>query len=647
MSGIVGIYYFDERPVALNDVGRMVDQLAHRGPDGSDLWVEGAVGLGHRMLWTTPESVTEQLPAKSPSGHLVITADARIDNRDDLIRILALPMSSHDPVTDSQLILAAYEKWGEHCLKHLIGDYAFAIWNRRDQVLFCGRDTMGVKPFYYYHSEQFFAFASEIKALFCLTEVPRKLNEVRVADYIVRCFDDQSATFYQDIRRLPSATHLYVSRDRFTFESYWQLDASRKITFKTDAEYAEAFREVFTEAVRCRLRRVYEVGSTLSGGLDSSSIACTSRDLLKQAGQDSLPTFSAIFPSLPESVLSKIDERQYIEAVVAMGGVKPHYLRADLLNSLTDMEQVLWHVDEPFPPPNMYIHWAMFKMAQQQNVRVMLEGSDGDSTVSHGWELLPELARTGRWGALCTEATALSQKYECSPWNFIWDNGFKPLLDGPLDSLKSVLRGHRPMYAVNYRFIDPEFANAVGIAERVGQFQATDVNAAWLSARQVHCQGIAMPMFQYVLELVDKMAAAFALEARYPFFDRRLMEFCVALPPEQKLHQGWGRYVMRRAMEGILPPAVQWRLRKGNLSANYRYKMLEYDQATMEQAIFHPPSPLEKYMNIAALQANYQDYANNPMKGDAMAVCGAVTLGLWFNQFQAQSRQPVSMVENL
>ena len=203
MSAIAGIHYLNERPVDFADLGRMVDILAHRGPDGADIWSEGSVGFGHRMLWTTPESLLEKLPLVNQRGDLVITADARIDNREELIAALSLAECRFEKITDSHLILAAYEKWGETCPEHLLGDFAFAIWDKRNQMLFCARDHFGVRPFYYHHCpRRMFAFASEIKALLCLSEVPNRLNEVRVGAYLEVMLEDKIITFYGDIFRL-------------------------------------------------------------------------------------------------------------------------------------------------------------------------------------------------------------------------------------------------------------------------------------------------------------------------------------------------------------------------------------------------------------------------------------------------------------
>src|SRR5207245_10257224 len=175
--------------------------------------------------------------------------------------------------TDAALILAAYERWGERCPEHLLGDFALAIWDARRATLFCARDHFGVKPFYYHHAPgRLFCFASEIKGLVALAEVPRRLNETRVADYLVPLLEDKEITFYEEIVRLPPAHRMAVTREGVRMEQYWALDPEREIRMKSDGEYAEAFREIFTEAVRWRLRSAIPVESMSSGVLDSSSI---------------------------------------------------------------------------------------------------------------------------------------------------------------------------------------------------------------------------------------------------------------------------------------------------------------------------------------------------------------------------------------
>jgi len=229
LSAIAGIYYRDGRPVMHSNLEQMLANLAHRGPDGAGLWSEANVGLGHRMLWTTPESLHERLPLYTQAGDLAITADARLDNRDELLTSLRLTDRPAGEISDSALILAAYQEWGDACPQKLLGDFAFAIWDGRKQHLFCARDHFGVKSFFYYASDTLMVFANEIKALLTLSDVPRRLNETRIADYLTGIFEDQTATFYQGILRLPAAHTLTIDAHSMRLKRYWVLDPTYEL----------------------------------------------------------------------------------------------------------------------------------------------------------------------------------------------------------------------------------------------------------------------------------------------------------------------------------------------------------------------------------------------------------------------------------
>lgn len=662
MSGITGIYYIDARPVDRADLGRMVDILAHRGPDGANVWKEGSIGLGHRMLCTTPESLLEQLPLVNQTGELVLTADARIDNRDELIAALSLTDRSRDQITDSQLILTAYEKWGESCPERLLGDFAFAIWDGRKQLLFCARDYFGVKPFYYYYQpSRAFIFASEIKALLCVPGVPRRLNKIRVADHLASIVEDQVITFYQGICRLPSGHSLRIDREGSQLQQYWSLDPAREICYVADEEYAEAFREIFTEAVRCRLRSAFPVGCSLSGGLDSSSVVCVARKLLAGNGNHPLHTFSYIFDEVPEC-----DERPFINAVLDQGRVESHYVHADRLSPLADIDRVLWHQDQPFLVHNLFMEWFQYSVAQQQGIRVMLDGEDGDTTVSHGEEYLIELARAGRWVAFSREATALSQHFNIPTswwlqdygltyltelahtgqwialvkqvnevskhfrvprWQLLWNRGLKPLAPEPIRYIWRALRGYnqpaRPIGVMN-----PVFAQRINWAERETALMEAHINPLH-TQREQHWLNLTAGIIPYFEEVGDKATAAFSIEQRHPFWDRRLVEFCLAIPPEQKLYQGWPRGVMRRAMTNILPKEVQWRVGKSDLSPNFTRNLLAFEHKLLEEVIVKNPQDIEEYVDISTLRETYYRYVSQPTIDDAEAIWPAVTLAVW------------------
>ena len=663
MSAIAGIYYPDGQPVNRADLERMIETLAHRGPDGAGVWSEGSVGLGHRMLWTTPESLHERLPLVNETGDLVLTADARIDNRDELIAALGLTDRPPGEITDSQLILAAYEKWGEHCPGKLLGDFAFAIWDERRQKLFCARDHFGVKPFYYYSSGRAFVFASEIKALLCLPEVPRRLNELRVGYHLAMTVEDKALTFYQDIFRLPPAHGMTVSRDRTRLQAYWSLDPSRELRMESDEAYAEAFRELFTETVRCRLRSAFPVGSLLSGGLDSSAVTCVARDLLAQNGGHRLHTISAIYDETPEC-----DERRFINAVLGQGNLEPHYVHMDQLSPLADFERVFWHGDEPFTSPTFYIAWGLSQAAHEQGVRVLLDGLDGDTAVSHGNGYLAELARTGRWAAFAREARAiaqhenlpsvpllleqygvpyltelargwkwvtfareaneLSRHLDVSRRNLFRYCGLKPVLPESLKRTWRALRGrNRPARSVD-SIINPEFASRISLDEHIKAL-AGHRSILPRTAREEHYRALTSGLIPYVFELANRASTAFSVEARHPFSDRRLLEFCLALPPEQKLYQGWTRIVMRRALAGILPEEVQWRGGKTINSTAFTHGLLNFEDGLLEEVIMNGPGSIEPHVDIAALRETYHRYLSQKQPADEIRVWNAATLALW------------------
>ncbi|MFB2895112.1 lasso peptide isopeptide bond-forming cyclase [Aerosakkonemataceae cyanobacterium BLCC-F50] len=631
MSGIVGIYYFDSRPVDYTDIGRMVEMLAHRGPDGSGVWSEGSVGLGHRMLWTTPESLQEQLPFVDRVGNLVITADARIDNRDELLATLNFSDRLRGEISDSELILAAYQRWGKQCLKKLLGDFAFAIWDRQEQVLFCARDHFGVKPFYYYYqSGKFLIFASEIKALFSLPYIPCRLNEVRVADYLIEVSEDKVITSYQDVFRLPPAHSIAVSQKGIKLDVYWTLDPSCELRLGSNEEYAEKFREIFKDAVQCRLRSAFPIGSLLSGGLDSSSITCLARELLAEDGKFRLHTFSAIFENLPEC-----DERHFISAVLAKSNLESHYLCADQLSPLVNRKQVLWHQDEVFYAPNFFILWSLCNTAHQHNVRILLNGHDGDTTVSHGIAYLNELAVKRRWLTLTKEVKGLARHSNNSALNllfhYVWCCNFKPLVPEPIRQLWRAMHGrNRQKWGAN-TIINPDFAQSMDLVKRIQILQKNRWQRLQTS-REAHWLNLTSGVVPLALEIADTGAAAFAIESRYPFFDKRLVEFCLMLPPEQKIHQGWTRIVMRRGMIHILPDEVRWRGGKTDLSPNFFRGLLRFEKELLEEVIFNNPKPIERYVNVPVLCQKYERYKAGKPGNEVIAIWRAVTLALWLGK---------------
>ncbi len=639
MSGIVGIFNLNGCGVKKSDLNQMLDTLAHRGDDGANVWCEGEVGFGHRLLWTTPESLLEVQPLANSNGNCILTADARIDNRDELIATLEL-VESPVKITDSDLILAAYQRWGKDCPEYLVGDFAFAIWDTSEQQLFCARDHLGIKPFYYYYQPgKIFLLASEMKAFFCLPQVPQRINEVRLGDFITLMLEDKVITSYENVFRLPPAHSLIINQNKFDIWSYWSLDPNKELDLKSDQDYADAFREIFTEAVRCRLRSAFPIGSQLSGGLDSSSIACVASELLTEDNKPPLHTFSMVFDNLKQC-----DERQFIEEVLEKGEFVPHFIAGDKIGPLSDIDQILEYEDELFAGPNYYFPWRLTQIAGKKGMRVLLDGHDGDNTVSHGICRLTELASQGKWELFAQETKEFADNFGVPVSNLVvihsipklrelaqksrWlefiiaiqqlhihtgfsreellvKHGLRAIVPNRIKKLlrrykSSKVSGNKPAPLIN-----KEFAQRIDLQARLRHWYTTPDLP--LTVREGQFKTLNEGVFTLVLEQVDRCAAAAGIEARHPFMDKRLIEFCLALPPEQKLRQGWSRFILRRALSKSLPDAIEWRGDKGDLSDNFVHGLFDVNRTRLEEIMATSLEPIEQYLNTEKVQTAYKN----------------------------------------
>jgi asparagine synthase (glutamine-hydrolysing) len=614
MSGIAGIIRRDGR--GLDDaLARLDDALARRGFDASGSWRVGGVGLVHRASHATPEARLERQPLADPSRRLVVTADARLDNRAELAPSLDVAPYA----CDTEFLLAAYAVWGEACPERLVGDFAFAIWDERRRSLFCARDGMGARPLCYHESAGFFAFASDVESLLRLDEIPPTLDEAMIVDYLSANPGDASATFYSAVRRLPPGHCLTVDGSGVRLREYWRLDPGREVRFRRDGEYAEAFREIFFEAVRCRLRSASPIGATLSGGVDSSSVAATARALATETDGRPIHTFTWTFDDLPEC-----DESEYVEAVLSGRGFVAHAVRGDETSPLGDASPFAGG-DGPCMGQNIFLWRATYRMARDLGIRVMLDGHDGDSVVSHGDGYLDELARRGRWLALAREVRLGAKRRGRPVLPLLRERATRHLML-PLWRRMREARGRPVTPVVPARapsIVSPE------LARRVGPRAFESGSAA--DAREAHFGLLTSRYLRYATETLDATGAALGVEVRHPFLDRRLVELCLALPSDQKLWRGWGRGVLRRAMDGVLPEKVRWRVGKTRLGAQFDRSFVR-DRALLDDVIEKNPDALADYVDLAVLRDAYRRYRANANKEDGVAVWTAVTLGLWLRR---------------
>lgn len=630
MSAITGIFYRDGRVVTNYQIKKMNDVLSHRGPDGSNVWCEGSVAMGHQMLWTTPESLNEKLPFEEED--LVITADARIDNRNELSEELGI--SDVKDVSDSYYILKAYQKWGEKCPEKLLGDFVFVIWDKEKEILFCARDHMGVKPFYYCLSDSFFIFASEIKALLTMPEIPKVLNNIRVAEHLMGMLNNRKITFYDKIERLPAANSMLINYNTNKLSKYWELDINKEVSLSSDDEYVKEFLKIFDDAVKCRLRSAFPLGSLLSGGLDSSSIVCIARNILAEKGLD-LKTFSATFEGLP------CDEQYFIKKVLEFGNLDPYFINADKISPLDSVNEILGSLNEPFTITNLYMVWNLYQEASKNEVRIVLDGFDGDTTLSHGQGFLVDLIFSFRWKKAINELNFRSKLlgiklFSRNTFLMILDSIFLPLTHFYFFNMCSALNLNLKRFMKQFELLNKEFITETDITQKYIECYLKPSLFAQKS-KEKHYLALNSGNFQYILEIADKTAFAENIEPRYPFLDRRLIEFCLALPLEQKINNGWSRIILRKAMEGILPPEIQWRKDKANLSYNIR-KNLRSEKELLDLLLLNKGYLIKEFVDLEEMFKLYNNFMNQPNLS-SFRLWVLITFLCWYDTYLKSSKK--------
>jgi len=580
MSGIFGIIHRDGCPVEVADLERMRFAMAHRGPDGSAIWRAGEAGLGQLMLHSTPESLHETLPWQDPESGLVITADARIDNRDELASTLGLSarqlqsdfmrdsaagrfatesLDSNQLVPDSWLILQAYRRWDEACVDHLLGDFAFAIWNPRNRQLFCARDHMGIRPFYYYLDDRMFVFASAAQSVVAASGVPVQISDERVADFLVFQLEgvDNRCTFFRDVWRLPPASFAVCADNHFRIAKYWQPDAEFELQLDSEAAYIQAFRDVLEVTVKARLRCNRGPASMLSGGIDSSTIVGLSREILADSSVR-LKTYSGVAEDE-----DSCRETANIRRVIAQGGLDATtFTPPEVAKFTDDLLQVARRTEDPFDSHSILFK-ILYSAARTDGCTVVMDGLDGDGIASLTSIYPCYLVRDGHWVAANREIRGMWENYYQSRFPLWRDylSAIKPMLaPGFVWRMRARSSQHRlARAAIENCHISETLAKKVDLAARFAQYQGYLGPGLAQSLRHAQLARVQVPFLSAAVERYGRLAAACGVEPRHPLLDKRVVEFCVALPWQYKCRNGWSKYLLRRVAEQVAPTEVAWR----------------------------------------------------------------------------------------
>jgi asparagine synthase (glutamine-hydrolysing) len=532
MSGIAGIVRFDGLPVDERLLRRMTNSMAVRGPDGHQLWVDDAVGFGHALLRTEGGTSADPQPL-SLDGEIWITADARLDARSELVRALAAHrIHPKENASDAQLILHAYSAWGERSVDHLLGDFAFAIWDRRTRQLFCARDHFGIKPFYFAEVPGAIVFSNTLGCVRLHPAVGDALNENAVGDFLLFGLNcDPATTTFAQIRRLVAGHTMTCGERTRETRCYWTIPIDGRIRYRDTRDYVEHFRNLLTTAVADRLPP-QRVDVWMSGGLDSTSITAVARDLMvRRGGRPDLHAHTVVYDSLIAS-----DERHYASLAADALGVPISFFAADDYTPFEGWDAGDVRTPEPTSDPFVLLRLQQLRTVASSN-RVVLCGEGGDEVF---WRSdLVDLVLTMPWRELAADVTRSLAVY-----------GVRPAL-GLGDWLKK-WRGTARHGSPCPAWLNGSFVDRTGLRQRAARVSSTAMTASHPARAEAHRRLMTAPWATY-FESSDAGTTGVPVEIRYPFMDVRLVQYLLAIPPIP-----WfvAKTLLRETMKGVLPAAV-------------------------------------------------------------------------------------------
>lgn len=579
MCGVTGIFCLK----GLGEYGQSLqeanDTIQYRGPDGAGFALFDTINsnqsinlrnqplpnsremqsmtlaLGHRRLAIIDLSESGLQPMGNREQSLWITYNGEIYNYLELKAQLQAAGYEFYSQSDTEVILAAYDFWGEECVNHFNGMWAFAIADLPRNKLFCSRDRFGIKPFYYYYDSERFVFASEIKQLLCFPFVPKQINKRAVYEFLAySAVEYDEETFFADIYKLLQGHNLIINLDDCSFHkiNYYQphFTINQKITL---SQASHKFQYLLEDSVRLRLRSDVEVGSCLSGGLDSSSIVCLIHKLLKDEGKSNLQrTFSSHFEE------KEANELEYMQEIIQATGVKACFTYPQGNELLQDMENLIWHQEEPFGSTSIFAQWSVFKLVHQNGIKVMLDGQGADEQLAGYVGLASYLFNELRakkqylnfaWETWCHSQLQGKSWFDLIPasgtlWERLFPSQSKtptpPQLDWIAPNLVEDYQ-HQSHYLRNLQL------KPFGELENLNNtlYQLTFHNN-----------------LQSLLKYEDRNSMAFSVESRVPFLDYRLVEFLFSLPSSFKIRHGYTKRIQRTGMKGVLPEKIRRRVSK-------------------------------------------------------------------------------------
>ncbi|MHA4811955.1 asparagine synthase (glutamine-hydrolyzing) [Flavitalea flava] len=546
MCGIAGILSPDPGNITRERLQKMTDAIAHRGPDGEGIWISGSglIGLGHRRL-----SIIDLSAAAAQPMHYLdrytISHNGEIYNYLELKKLLQSKGYSFNTRSDTEVILAAYDHYGPTCLQYFDGMFAFAIWDEKEKKLFIARDRFGEKPLYFYRDARQFLFASEMKALWA-AGIKKESNRKMLFNFITIGYTQNPAngfeTFFSGISKLPARSYLVYDSTRHELETtlYWDIEIENTNSLSEENAIGQ-FNGLLSASVHKRLRSDVAVGTSLSGGLDSSSVVAT---ILAQPDfTKKLKSFSAIFPGFEK------DESPFIRIMTDHFPIENHSITPDADGLIRDFEKLIYHQEEPFASSSIYAQYKVFGLAGSHNIKVLMDGQGADELLAgyhkyYHW-YWQELYRNDK-KAFALELEASRESGVNDRWT--WRNKLAanlPVYAGIFLKKKRTAQQRRNKdlskdfiehFGVSYYDI-PHFDKLSGIL-----YYNTFMNG-----------------MEELLRYADRNSMAHGVEVRLPFLDHELVEFLFSIPSHFKIREGWTKWLLRMSMEATLPKEIVWR----------------------------------------------------------------------------------------
>ncbi len=566
MCGIAGIINPQPRQLAGSEESQsllkhklqaMNNSLRHRGPDGEGIWVntDASAGFGHRRLSIIDLSDAGHQPMQSPLStggeglgvRYTIIHNGEIYNYVELKEDLRKKGYSFRSQTDTEVIVAAYDCWQDECVDYFDGMFAFAIWDEKEKELFAARDRFGEKPFFYYFDGKQLLFASEMKALWAagIEKIP---NQKMLFNFITIGYTDNPAqpgeTFFENISKLPAATALkYNTRsNELVLEKYWDIDPEKQHKKITDSEATEQFNHFFTTSVKRRLRSDVAIGTSLSGGLDSSSIVAAAAPFTTHGSP--LTSFTGVFPGFEK------DELEFSKQVTNKFNLQQFTASISADEMMNDWETLCYHQEEPFGSASIYAQYKVYELAKQHNVKVLLDGQGGDETLAgyhkyYKW-YWQELFRNRK----LFRSNELKAAREINVQERF---GFKNMIAAYFPGFATVtLENQYLLKAIEHEGLTKDF---VKLQSKEAYYTTPDhftLNGA------LHFNACTHGL-EELLRYADRNSMAHGREVRLPFLSHELVEFVFSLPANFKIRHGWTKWLLRETMKDKLPESIVWR----------------------------------------------------------------------------------------